>query len=347
MNPFDNLTPFGYDASFAYDLEGSAVVVLCVAGRFRMPPGGTVGREPLEIMEEQLPPAMADEYWSNPAKSSLKSAGQGVPNRPGAEVYVRGSAWATAGRPTVRMRTSVRVDSCSKQVDVVGNRFWVRGLVDMAPTSPEPFVSMPLLYERSFGGTAWSKDGRVLAQEPRNHVGRGVYASQQDAADQLLPNLEAPGAYTESWNGRNTPCGYGPIPGSWQPRLGWAGTYDQKWLDERIPLWPRDTDPRFFCAAAPGLSFNGPLRGGEAVLIEGMSPDGDFIFCLPEYRLLGKSIYADRTIRGALHLDGVLLEPDHRAVTLFWRRVVPLGHGPRVHLRSIVRIAEPWEDLPA
>ena len=310
-----------------------------------MPAAGTICREPLEILEEQSAPGMADEYWSNPANSSLKSAGQGVPHRPGAEIYVRGSAWVPGGRPTVRIRTSVRVDSCSRQVDVIGDRFWVRGFVDLVPTSPEPFVSVPLLYERSFGGTAYGEDGQILAQEMRNPVGRGIYASRQDAADQPLPNLEAPGVTTEAWNTRSNPCGYGPIPANWQPRLGWAGTYDQEWLDERIPLWPRDTDPRFFCAAAEGLSFKGPLRGGEAVLMEGMSPDGDFVFCLPEFRILAKSVYADRTIRGVLHLDGVLLEPDQRVVTLFWRRLVPLGHGPKMHLRSIVRLAEPWEDI--
>jgi len=63
----DNLTPFGYDTSFAYDLDGSAMVVLCVAGRFQMPAAGTPWHDPLELAEEQFPPPMGDEYWSDPA----------------------------------------------------------------------------------------------------------------------------------------------------------------------------------------------------------------------------------------------------------------------------------------
>jgi len=186
----------------------------------------------------------------------------------------------------------------------------------------------------------------MLNQEARNPIGRGVYARQRDAVDQALPNLEAPGTWRESWNDRGTPCSFGPIPGSWQPRLAWAGTYDQQWVDERIPLWPDDTDPRFFCAAAPGLSSDRPLRGGEVVLIEGMAPRGDFAFHLPDHRIIAKSIYSDRTVRGAMRLEAVLLEPDEGTVTLFWRRLVPLGHGPRMHLRSIVRLLENWEDRP-
>jgi hypothetical protein len=347
VKEIDNLTPFGYDSAFAYDLDDSAVAVLCVAGRFRMPAPGKFQEKPLEILEEQVSPAMADEYWSDPATSSLRSAGQGVPQRPRTEIYVRGSAWAYRGRPTTRMQTSVQVGTCSKYVDIVGDRYWVRSLVGVVASSPEPFVRIPLLYERSFGGTAWDKDGCVVAQNEHNPVGRGVYHKQHDAADQPLPNLEAPGEIIDSWDARGTPTGYGPIPSSWQPRRSMAGTYDSEWLENRMPLWPRDSKPEHFCAAASGLSMAEPLHGGEIVSIEGMSPDGVFAFRVPEYRVVAKSVYADnREVRGMMRLDGLLLEPDEKSVTLFWRRSVPLGHGSRIHVHSIVRLLESWEDLP-
>ncbi len=100
MKEIDNLTPFGYASAFAYDLDDSAVAVLCIAGSFRMPPPGTIDETQLEILDEQLPPPMADEYWSDPASSSLRSSGQGSPRRVGTEIYLRGSAWAESGRPT-------------------------------------------------------------------------------------------------------------------------------------------------------------------------------------------------------------------------------------------------------
>jgi hypothetical protein len=342
----DNLTPFGADTAFGYDLDDTQMVVLCVAGRFRMPPAGETHDGVLQLVDEQPSPPMADIYWADPAESSLHQAGQGVVRRPGAEFYLQGSAWAPRGRPVTEMRTRVSAGPCSKEVHVVGDRHWVRGLIGMKATAPHAFVSMPLLYERSFGGTARSDDGRILVQESCNPVGRGVYSGRRDAMDRALPNLEKPGQRIKSWKAKATPWGYGPIPGSWQPRLRLAGTYDQEWVEKRIPLWPQDIDPRFFCAAAPGLNTTGPLYGGEPVVLEGFSPDGVFRFRLPEYRILAKSIYGDRTVRYMMQIEGVLFEPDERSLTLFWRRSVPLGYGPRLHVRSIIRLLEPWESNP-
>lgn len=343
----DNLTPFGADTAFGYDLDDTQMVVLCVAGRFRMPPAGKIHDGPLQVLDEQLPPAMADQHWADPAASSLRYAGQGVVLRPGADIYLQGSAWAPKSRKVTKLQTRVHVGPCSKEVHVVGDRRWVRGILGLKASSPQSFVSMPLLYERSFGGTARADDGRILAQEPQNPVGCGVYAKRKNAIHQPLPNLEEPGKPVKSWKRRRTPCGYGPIPSSWQPRLSFAGTYDQQWVEERIPLWPHDINPRFFCAAAPGLIAPAMLQGGEVVELEGFSPEGAFRFKLPEYRILAKSIYHGRIIRKIMELEGVLLEPDEQAVTLFWRRSVPLGRGHKTHLRSIVRVLESWESSPS
>lgn len=341
----DNLTPFGYDTAFGYDLDDTAMVVLCIAGRFRMPPAGKTYNGPLVPADEQLPPPMADEYWSNPADSSLRYSGQGIVHRPGADIYLQGSAWAPLGRAVTKLRTRIQVGSCTKEVHVVGDRYWINGLFGLTASAPEPFVRIPLVYERSFGGTAYFDDGHILAQESRNPVGRGIYSSKKAAFDQPLPNLVKPGERITSWKSRVTPWGYGPIACSWQPRLSLAGTYDEKWLDERIPLWPSDLNPRFFCSAAPGMYAPESLQGGEAVVLEGFSSDGAFYFYLPKYRIVAKSIYSDRIIRGMMTLDGILLEPEEGTITLFWHRAVPLGNGNRMHLRSIIRLLEPWENI--
>jgi hypothetical protein len=301
---------------------------------------GKDGCEPLAILDDQRPPPMVDRHWAAPGATSLQYAGQGVVFRPGADVYLQGSAWAPAGQEVNKLWTQVRVGPCIKSIRVLGERRWVRGFTGLRATSAMRFASMPLRYEHSHGGTALAEDGRIVAQDVRNPVGRGVYARPQDALDQPLPNLEDP-------DKPDTPCGYGPIPASWQPRLALAGTYDSRWVEERIPLWPQDLNPRFFHAAAPGLCAPGPLRGGEPVMLDGFSPDGEFRFLLPTYRVLAKSIYADRIVRGMMQLDGVLLEPDEHAVTLYWRRSVPLGHGAKIYLRSVIRLLEPWEDEPA
>jgi hypothetical protein len=341
----DNLTPFALGACFQYDIDDHQKLVICVAGRFRLPPPGKPSMEPLEIHDEQPPPPMTDLHWGDPASTSVRYAGQGAVRRTGAEVYLQGSAWAIRGK-AIAVPTRVRVGHCEKSVEIIGDRFWKRGLLGLSPSSPAPFEQMSLRYERAYGGTVRAEDGRIIAQEARNPIGRGLFSHERAAIDQPLPNLQVPGERTPIWNTRGMPCGYGPIPPSWQPRLGFAGTYDQQWMDERLPLWPRNLDPRFFCAAAPGLAMTAPLWGGEPAVLEGFSPDGVISFLLPTYRIVAKSEYPDRTIRGLLALDGVMFEPDEGVVTVYWRRTVPLGHGPKSHLHTIVRLLEPWEATP-
>ncbi|MGD9507414.1 MAG: DUF2169 domain-containing protein [Geminicoccaceae bacterium] len=341
----DNVTPFGAAAAFAYGLDDVAMVVLCVAGRFRLPRAGTAEDGPLELADEQPAPPMADSHLANPAESSLHVPGQCVPDRPGAEVYLHGSAWARAGKPVTELRTRLRVGTCRKEVHLLGDRWWVHTATGIGATKPEPFVRLPLVYERSYGGTGRDADGRIVVQEARNPIGRGCYATAEDAAHKALPNLELPGERIGAWNDRATPWGYGAVPGSWQPRLAWAGTYDEAWAEQRAPLWPRDADNRYFCAAAPGLAASDPFRGGEPVLLDGFSPDGVISFRLPEMRLVAKSYYALSEARGEMALEGVLLEPDHGAVTLFWRRAIPMGPPANLHLASVLRLLEPWEEL--
>ncbi|WP_163864303.1 DUF2169 family type VI secretion system accessory protein [Myxococcus eversor] len=338
-----NLTPFALTTCFQYDIDDTQKLVVCVAGRFLLPPPGDSRPEPLAIHEEQRPPPMADVHWGNPAHTSVRYAGQGVVRRQGAEIYLQGSAWAVRG-PAVAVPTRIRVGSCEKSVEVIGDRFWRRGFLGLTPSSPAPFEQMPLRYERAFGGSIHGDDGALVAHEARNPTGRGFYTRERMSLDKPLHNLRKPGEQTPAWDTPSQPWGYGPIPPAWQPRLGFAGTYDSRWMAERLPLWPRDLDLRFFLAAAPGMSLPAPLQGDEPVALEGFSPDGVFRFNLPSYRILSKSEYTDRVVRGALALDGVLFEPEEGVVTLYWRRVVPLGHGRKAHLHTSVRLLEPWEE---
>jgi len=339
----DNLTPFGAAAAFAYDVDDTQVVVLCVAARFEMPAAGSAHDGPLRLSEQQAAPPMGDVHAGDPARSSLRLSGQGVPCRPGAEIYLQGSAWAPRGRAVTAMQTRVRVGACRKDVRVVGDRYWRSGFSGLRPTAPEPFTSMLLCYEHAFGGTATMPDGRVTAHEPRNPIGRGIYARSQDAIDQRLPNLEKPGESVMDVSDRLTPWGYGPIPGAWQPRLAWSGTYDERWQKTRLPLWPQDIDRRFFCAAAPGLTFDSRLRGDELVILDGFDPDGVISFPLARRRLMAKSYFGDRTERRLMSLEAVLFDMEPRTAVLFWRAAVPLGRGRGAHLQSVVRTLEPWE----
>ncbi len=343
MSLIENLTPFAHASTCAYGLDDRAYIVHCLAARFHLPPPGAPFGGPLTLAEQRAPP-MVDEHWGDPSVTSLRAPGQGIVARPGAEVYVVGSVFTWRLRETTMMDAHVRVGTCSRAIRVTGGRVWRRGAMGLRPSPPEPFTSMPLRFERSFGGTLTNASGKVVAQEPRNPVGVGLAVTAADAIGAPLPNLEDQEDPITSWDRRVAPASLGPIPGSWQPRLGFAGTYDAAWVASRAPLWPRDSDMRFFRAAVPGLCAPSPFRGDEPVRIVGFAPEGTFEFSLPSFRVLAKHTYTDSETRRLLSCAGVLIDTDERTITLFWRAAAPLEQGIRRLLATVIRVVEPWEE---
>lgn len=347
MPNLENLTRFKAVALPSMNKEDEELLLICVAGRFDLPPAGRPSNEPPRPSEEQRPPVMEDVYWGEPASSSLRYEGQTAYTRPGTDIYVSGHAWAPGGKPVPELLAAVKVGPCQKGIRVFGTRVWYRGALGLKASEPRPFKSMPLRYECSFGGVAATAGKEPPEYEPRNPVGVGLYGSAKEAIEQPLPNLEDPFHLLKSPTDRVPPAGFGPIARGWQPRLGFAGTYDKTWVEQRAPLWPRDFDPRFFHAAAPGLIASPGLKGGEPVVLAGFSPDGQIAFPLPHYRLMVKSVFGRRINRRVLALDAVQIDPDEHAMTLVWRAAIAAHRGLASHGYSLVREMEPWEELPA
>lgn len=320
------------------------MLLVVVAGTFKLPRPGGSPRPPVST-EEQPPPKLEDIYTGAPGSSSLRYEGQNAYFRPGTDIYLNGCARAPRGRPVKAMDVSLTVGRCHKPVRVSGERLWMSGMMGLSPSPPLPFETMPLVYERGFGGTARDEEGRETS-EARNPVGRGFFCSRKQARDQPLPNIEEPQALVNEWSDRPPPAGFGPVARGWQPRLGYAGTYDAAWIEKRAPLWPEDFDSRFFQAATPGLNTGSYLQGGERVLLEGLHHDGSISFEIPRYRLLVKSSFTERQEQRVMNLDALLLEPDEGSFTLTWRVAIPLNGNPFDHPYTQVRLMEPWEERP-
>jgi hypothetical protein len=346
MPNLNNLTPFAVVDFPSLTKLGREVLVVCVTGRFRMPAAGRATSAPLPLTEEQLPPPLMDAYWGEPGRSSLRHEAQNAYTRPGTDIYITGRAWAPAGQRVRQLLTAARVGPCKKGAQVFGDRVWTRGMLGLRPSVPLPFESMPLVYERSFGGKSPAKEGEQPLYEPRNPVGCGLYRSAAAALDGPVPNLENPLDLIEGPTDRADPAGYGPIARGWQPRLSLAGTYGQEWVERRAPLWPLDFDERFFHAAAPGLSTSRPLEGGEEVVLSGFSADGTYACSLPRRRLVAKVHFYDRSERRALTLDAVHLDTEDQVLTLIWRAAFPADRELASHEWTVVREVEPWEQLP-
>lgn len=315
--------------------------LVVVSGRFALPAGVGVGA--LRASKEQPAVRMADAYFGAPESSSLRYEGQSAPYKGATDILLLGHAWAPFGRQTTRVDVTLAIDRrLTKTVAVFGERsFGLGGRVG----APSSFTRMPLVWERAFGGAGFG-EAQPRPFEPMNPVGCGFHPSPFHATDQPIPNLEDPADLLHSASHRPRPTCLGPVAKHWQPRVRWAGTFDQRWIEERAPQWPADLDHRYFQAAPLDQQLTPHLRGGETFTISNAHRDGMVRFVLPSERLLFKGYLKGRVVRKMLTLDQVLIEPDEDAVTLTWRAGIALPNGMFEYERSIVRPLENWEEAP-
>jgi hypothetical protein len=344
MPDVNNATPFGVRVMPSCDREGRDVLLIVVAAQFDLPgPGHDDPR--LRLFRTQDPPPLADEYVGEPGLSGIRREGQSSYTKPATDIYVVGDVYAPQGKPITEMNVSVRVGTCAVGLRVYGDRVWERAItLGVRPSAPAPFVKMPLVWERSYGGVATNSTEQRPMFEPRNPVGCGFETDPDAAIGRALPNIEDPRQPLGRVSDRPRPAGLGPVARAWQPRAGFAGTYDEEWTRRRAPLWPADLDERFFCGATSPLQASPHLKGGEEVVLQGLHPDGTIRFVLPTLRMVSSSHFVDRVVRTAPVLDGVLIETDVSRLTMYYRAAVPASLSIVKHRETLLRLLASWED---
>ena len=279
----------------------------------------------IKAADSQLPIFMAEEYWGEPGLSSLKYASELHLTKPSTDVVMIGKASAVDKRPTTMLDVRLEVADRKKVVRVFGDRQWVNGEAGQKMSSPEPFESLPLVYERAYGGVHEVDPIKpeVLFEE-RNPIGRGFKGkrTESEMKGTMLPNLEDPAKLIRKPEDRPPPACFGYIAPSWKPRKLFSGTYDEAWQQKGAPYLPEDFDSRFFNAAHPDMVCKGYLKGGEPVFIQNMSHAGPLKFTLPVCELETAVRIAGNTTIPPLNLETVLLEPSESRMSLLWRAAV-------------------------
>lgn len=326
-----NHTPFAAGVLTALDRSAREHLVLVLKAAYAISPAGILSRA-----EEQEPPLPAEVFYGEPGASSVKREAELTPPKPATDVVLLGSAVAL--RPhTRRMDVSLRVGPVAKTARVFGPRRWERGIGGASASEPDPFERMPLVYENAYGGRDLTpEDPKNHSQEPRNPVGRGFRGkgSRAEWAGALLPNLEHPGSPYTAPGEPVPPQGLGFIARDWQPRLAYAGTYDDAWLAHRMPLLPLDFDDRYHNCASDGLTVPGRLEGGEPVEILGCTPSGALRFSLPAPGLSARFALGREEIPLVLSLDTVLIDTDAGFLRLVWKASAPV-HRRLAEVRTI------------
>jgi hypothetical protein len=309
-----NTSPFVSEIFGFPDQRGVDTLIVVIKATFEL------GATP-RLAEAQRPIVLADEYWGDPTASSLRYPGEAHLAKPGADVILNGHARAPRDQSVTELDVAVCVGDRTKHARVYGDRHWTRGSSAVQPSHPQPFVRMPLVYERAYGGRLGNLHSGSAREGSRNPVGLGLYGggSEGEMLGQPVPNLDDPRQPLTRLGQEPPPVGFGAIAPHWWPRAGYVGTYDERWRTTRAPFLPEDFDPHYFQTASPGLSFDQPLQGGEPVSLHGLHPDGPRQFSLPRCRLNVRArVAGELQILNPL-LDTVLFETDEQRFCLIWR----------------------------
>ena len=343
-----NNTPFAAERSWVRDRDGGEIWLVAVKATFSLGPDGQVA-----VAKEQAPVCQSPLFRGDPAASSLLYDCDLPRKKVGTEVLLHGHAYAPRGREVADVEVSLQVADREKRLRIYGDRVYQDTLLGLRVSEPQPFLKMPITYERAFGGVdqeATNPDWCTW-----NPVGVGYARNKRTLQGKPAPNIEQ--GEPRGWSPDEQPVGFGPIASHWQPRVSFGGTCDEKWQRERMPLLPTDFDDRFYQCAPSDQQFDEYLRGGEPVELRNLTPNGRLSFQLPKVRLRYATFFIGQsepvTHEGWLHT--VVLEPDVPRLLMVWHtrlKCHPAGHKlltTEVDFKRVVGgIPEPWEEaLPA
>lgn len=308
MLQLNNTTPFAAEIATFPNEHGIDSLYIIVKATFVM---GT----PWTLAEEQAPPQMGDDYWGEPGESSIKLLSDVHVGKNSTDILMQGHACALDYQEVRQLDAHLTVGSVHKSVRVFGDRHWVNG----RPSLPLPFQSMPLVYERAFGGEHQISTDDITVEE-RNLIGCGFAGkrNKQDMEGRALPNIEDPKQLINSIYDLPIPASFAPCSSEWLPRRQWAGTYDEHWQTTRAPYLPDDFDKRFLNAAHPDLVYPGFLQGGEPIVIKGMHPAGEINLQVPEVKINANVKLKEKTISLDFNIETLTLLPDEKQLSLVW-----------------------------
>lgn len=317
------------EISCALDVTGREHLVVVAKSTWQIPASGQRPRP--------LPPQaieFSDVFEGEPGQSAMLYGSDMARFKPRCDVLFNAQAHAPDDVPVRTLNVGWQVGALRKGLRVHGPRTWKKLLGIASLSEAEPFTTMPLHFGKAFGGTrsykkGWGDKAVVLSEaHPINPSGIGWYGprADDDAVDQPAPNLEALDDPVSRPGGKQKPIAFSAIARHWQPRPGYAGTYDEDWKREVFPFLPEDFDEQYHQCAPADQQMAYPV-GEEEVILRNMMAGRSYVrFKLPRLdrvtvRVLRKDYSSSEMVAVA---DTLYFEPDESRFSVVWRASVPI-----------------------
>lgn len=190
-----------------FDQKNQSQLTCVIKASYRFTPQGKLKLQRGICIEE------TDQYYGDPAGSSLKIANEITPYKQGSEILLYGTAQSTHEKSTA-VEVGIKIvwpdRIWEKQLRIFGPRKWQSILMGYIPGKPEILQPLVLRYEYAFGGQ--DQRGRKKFYE-LNPVGQG-FTESSGYKDLALPQIE--NVLINTIKDRPIPAGFGPIPTTWK-----------------------------------------------------------------------------------------------------------------------------------
>lgn len=331
MWALDNKTPYAAERTWVRDKDGKHHWIVVVKATFEFTFEGK-----LRLADDQLPALHEPEYFGEPGQSSLRYDADLVAMKPGTDVILNAHAHAPGGRATREVVVTLRIANLEKQLLVRGESKYGFGVGGLSVSSPEFFVTRPIVYELAYGGTdTLDQDPSKHCIDLRNPVGVGFAARVEHLIGRTAPSIY----YPRGDPAKIGPAGFGALASYWSPRLERGGTYDQNWSSNKKPLLPDDYDDKTLLCAPADQWPRQRLRGGEIIDLVNLTPEGALRLELPKICVMCTTRVSGRSTESRCELASVILEPEDRRLIMAWQSSLYVG-GPDVDYVDESRV---WE----
>ncbi len=253
---------------------------------------------------------------NNPTRSIMATSDL-VPRLPGADVLLLGQAHAPGGGAA---RITVRLAIGRGDTTMLDKRVHVFG--DQKGQEIKPFVAIPLVYEKAYGGPGYRE----------NPIGTGVL--EGDAPPNIL-DPQAP----------DRVAGFAPISKTWPARTQLAPPEVRAALERPVAEIPPGFDFRYFHAAPPDQRL-AQLVGDEWIVLEGVHPEHTHLHMeLPGAMAMVRVVGTESDGRVfSLRADTLRIDPEAERCTIVWRNSFPVRESDLESLRLLAGVALP--DVP-
>lgn len=339
--------PVGFDLVGKFP-DDSRAVILTAKATFSIEDNGQVRLEreaPLPLLNEDQSTELGLQPRDNLPRLD-----------PAFEVMLLGMAYAPGGRATTGMRVALSVGDVRHEIDVIGERVWLGEGDSASISAAEAFETMPLTWERAFGGSKQvliDREAVLDVSFPMNADGKGFdHISQarelggafecpegypQFDETRPLPNLEMPDLRVTSWTDAPLPVCWAPVPQSSGLILERFTRSCEKRGEDHVLLGA----PEMHHRAHPDWVIDTP-DAGAVVRLEGACNRGVLEFRLPELRVVADFKDGKRVRVLELFPRSLVLLPEERRFYLTFRSVIGFDSREAESRIARVRLLKGW-----